>query len=70
MKTLQFKTNIKCGGCIATVTPHLEAIEGLAGNWQVDTVNPNKILTVETDNVSAEQIRQAVQKAGFQAEPV
>ncbi len=67
MKTLTFKTNIKCGGCIAAVTPFLNEAVG-AGNWQVDTQNPNKILTVETANV--ETVRQAVEKAGYRAEPL
>jgi hypothetical protein len=32
MKTLQFKTNINCGGCIKAVTPTLNEQAG-AGNW-------------------------------------
>jgi hypothetical protein len=31
----------------------------------VDTANPNKILTVSSDTLSAEQVVQAVEKAGF-----
>ena len=64
MKTLLFKTNINCGGCIKAVTPTLNQEAG-AGNWQVDTANPNKILTVSSDTLSAEQVVQAVEKAGF-----
>ncbi|GAA4509274.1 hypothetical protein GCM10023172_42520 [Hymenobacter ginsengisoli] len=64
MKTLQFKTNINCGGCIKAVTPTLNQEAG-AGNWQVDTANPNKILTVTSDTLTADQIVQAVAKAGF-----
>ena len=67
MKKLQFKTNIKCGGCVATVTPHLDALEGIE-NWQVDTNNPEKILTVETERLTVEQVKQAVSAAGFKAE--
>ncbi|WP_303310861.1 heavy-metal-associated domain-containing protein [Hymenobacter sp. BT730] len=65
MKTLQFKTNINCGGCIKAVTPALNEQAG-AGNWQVDTTNPNKILTVTTDKLTAEQIMEAVENAGFE----
>ncbi|OGX86445.1 hypothetical protein BEN47_13155 [Hymenobacter lapidarius] len=65
MKTLQFKTNINCGGCIKSVTPVLNQEAG-AGNWQVDTANPDKILTVTSDKLTAEQIMQAVQKSGFE----
>jgi copper chaperone len=64
MKTLQFKTNINCGGCIKSVTPTLNQEAG-AGNWQVDTANPDKILTVTSDQLTAEQVVQAVEKAGF-----
>jgi copper chaperone len=65
MKTLQFKTNINCGGCIKAVTPTLNQQAG-AGNWQVDTANPNKILTVNSDQLTAEQVVQAVKDAGFE----
>lgn len=67
METLKFKTNIKCGGCVAQVTPHLNAVEGIQ-NWQVDTANPAKILTVEFEGVEPRRIVEAVQTAGFKAE--
>ena len=65
MKTLQFKTNINCGGCIKAVTPTLNQQAG-AGNWQVDTANPDKILTVKSDQLTAAQVVQAIEQAGFQ----
>jgi len=65
MKTLQFKTNINCGGCIKAVTPTLNEQAG-AGNWQVDTATPNKILTVTSDKLTPAQVVQAVEQAGFQ----
>jgi len=64
MKTLRFKTNINCGGCVKAVTPTLNREAG-AGNWQVDTANPNKILTLSSDQLTPEQVIQAVEKAGF-----
>ena len=67
METLQFKTNINCGGCIAKVTPKLNEIKGIT-NWKVDTSNPNKILTVETENLSAQDVINTVNKAGFTIE--
>jgi len=51
MATLQFKTNINCGGCIARVTPRLNEVKGIS-SWKVDTDNPDKILTVETETLS------------------
>lgn len=67
MKKLQFKTNIKCGGCVAQVAPHLNADQSIE-KWQVDTSNANKILTVEGDNLNARHVAEIVSKAGFQAE--
>ena len=69
METLKFKTNINCGGCIAKVTPSLNETIG-ENNWQVDTQNPNKILTVSGTEVNKSEVIRAVQKAGFKAEEV
>ena len=69
METLKFKTNINCGGCIATVTPYLNAMKDI-DKWEVDIANPNKILSVQTDNLSAEEIIKTVEKAGYKAEKV
>jgi len=66
MNTLKFKTTIKCGGCIATVTPFLNKIEGIS-NWSVDTNSLDKILTVETETVSPEKITNTLKTAGYQA---
>lgn len=67
MKTLKFKTNIKCGGCIAAVTPHLNSAETVS-NWSVDIDNPNKILTVEGENLSETEVVEKVTKAGYTIE--
>lgn len=67
MKQYQFKTNINCGGCVAKVTPLLNANPEIK-EWNVDTTNPQKVLTVQTENLQEEDIRSVVQKAGFKAE--
>ena len=69
METLQFKTNINCSGCIAKVTGPMNEEAGIK-NWQVDTANPKKILTVETAELSAKQVIEVVSKAGFKAEKI
>jgi Copper chaperone len=66
MNTLKFKTTIKCGGCIATVTPFLNKIEGIS-KWSVDTNSPDKILTIETESASPEEITNMLKTAGYQA---
>ncbi len=68
METLKFKTNINCSGCIATVTPFLNETAG-ENNWQVDTDNREKILTVKGD-VAEKEIIEAVREAGFKIEPI
>lgn len=69
MNTLKFKTNIKCGGCIAKVTPFLNEMPGIE-NWQVDIDNPEKILSVETEKATPAEVIKTVEKAGFRAESV
>lgn len=69
MSTLRFKTTINCGGCIKAVTPALNKEVG-ASNWQVDTANPDKILTVTSGQVSIDQVLHAVEQAGFEITPL
>ena len=66
-KTLQFKTNINCGGCVAKVTPFLNDAEGVC-HWNVDTTNKDKILSVHTKGITEEEVIQKVQEAGFKIE--
>ena len=67
MKTIELKTNIMCGSCIAKVTPTLNEVIG-EGKWKVDTLNPRKVLTVSTEDLDQAQVIDAVQKAGYKAE--
>ncbi len=70
METLKFKTNIKCGGCIAAVSPHLNKLSVIE-NWEVDTQNPNKILTVEgKPGIDTDQIIDTLEEAGYKAEKI
>ncbi|MDO3641481.1 heavy-metal-associated domain-containing protein [Mucilaginibacter sp. L3T2-6] len=67
METLKFKTNINCGGCIATVTPALDALKYIQ-QWEVDTANPDKILTVKAENnLTAVQVIDALKQKGYNA---
>jgi copper chaperone len=69
MESLQFKTNINCGGCVANVTPVLNNTKGI-DHWEVDTTNKDKILTVQSDGIKSEEVIEAVQKAGYKIEPI
>lgn len=67
MEILKFKTNINCGGCIATVTPSLNNLKGVE-KWEVDTKSPDKILTVQTGKgLVAEQVIASLKEKGFGA---
>lgn len=68
METLKFKTNIKCGGCIATVTPFLNEKKEIS-YWSVNTNSLDKLLTVE-GNVSPGAVISILEKAGFKAEKI
>jgi copper chaperone CopZ len=61
----KFKTNIKCSGCVATVTPVLNELVG-EENWKVDTQHPDKVLTI-TGETDLSEVRNAVEKAGYKA---
>jgi copper chaperone len=69
MSTLQFKTNINCGGCVARVTPRLNETKGVR-SWKVDTDHPDKILTLETETLDSDSIIAVVKKMGFNIEPL
>lgn len=68
METQKFKTNIKCTGCLARVTPILNETAG-KDNWKVDVNDPQKILTVIGD-VNVNEIIATVEEAGFRAEVI
>jgi copper chaperone len=65
MEAVKFKTNIKCNACVDKVTPFLDETIG-KGNWEVDLQNPNRILTVTSEE--ADKVPQALQKAGYKGE--
>ena len=67
MKQYQFKTNINCSGCVAKVSPSLDENPDIK-EWKVDTANPNKTLTVQTDGLKEDEVKVIVNKAGFKAE--
>lgn len=69
METFRFKTTLKCGGCVAAITPFLDKLEGV-DSWEVDIGNPERILTVRTSTLQPVEIISAIRAAGYQAEKV
>jgi len=49
------------------VTPNLNAAETVS-NWSVDTANPNKIFTVEGENLSEAEVIKKVKTTGYTIE--
>lgn len=68
MKELKFKTNISCGNCLAKVKPLLDANRSIE-KWSVDLNSENRILIVSGD-ITADEVKMSVMKAGFIAEEV
>jgi len=69
MNTYKFNTNINCGSCINAVTPFLNEVDNL-DHWEVNTENPDKVLTVILDNTNTESVIESVKKAGYTINPV
>lgn len=69
MKTLKFKSNINCTGCLSKVSPVLNEEKNIH-KWEVNLAHDGRILTVETDSLSSDEIKQTVQKAGFIADEI
>jgi copper chaperone len=69
MTDFKFKTNIKCGGCIAAVTPFLDKVNGIE-KWEVDTANLDKVLTVTCNLIDTSSIENAVKEAGYSIEKI
>ena len=67
METLKFKTNIMCDGCIASVTPLLNSAQGI-NHWEVDITGKDKILTIQSNGITAEEVISELKKAGKNGE--
>lgn len=66
-KNLQFKTNLNCSSCVSKVTADLDSATGI-NNWNVDTTNSDKILTVASEGITEQEVIEIIQKKGFKAE--
>lgn len=66
MSTMKFKTNAKCGGCVAAIGTKLNKVVK-ENEWSIDLKSPDKVLEVTAD-VPAGTVVAAVTEAGFKAE--
>lgn len=65
---MKFKTNAKCGGCVAAIGRELDKIM-TSDDWSIDLSSAERILTVTAD-VDAGDVLQRVAAAGFKAEVI
>lgn len=65
----QFKTNLNCGGCVSKVKPDLDNAQNI-DEWNVDTDNPDKILTVKSAGITKDEVAAIIQSKGFTAESI
>ena len=63
MTAHRYKTDLRCGACVARIGPLLDAAPGIA-HWSADVTSPNKVLTVEGD-VTAERVADVIGPAGY-----
>lgn len=68
-KEFKFKTNINCSGCVSKVQPALDSTKGIT-NWNVDTDNTDKILTVSSEGISEDEVIRIVKAKGFNIETI
>lgn len=68
-KELKFKTTLNCGGCVSKVKLDLDNSQGIS-KWEVDTDNPDKILTVSSKGITEDQVISIIKSKGFKAESI
>ena len=64
METLRFKTSLKCGGCVNSITPGLESMKTIE-KWSVDLESPDKVLEVVAAEDITDEVIESVKKAGY-----
>ena len=67
MKKIKFKTNVKCGACVAAISHEMDKVA--KNTWKVDLTHPDRILTVEGE-IDAEAIQKALENAGYKGESI
>lgn len=69
MKTMEFKTDLKCNGCIERITPGMNSLEDIV-SWDVDLTKPVKILRVESLNEIESKIISVLREKGYTCEKI
>ena len=64
MEVLVFKTNLRYKTQINAVTPHINNLQGIA-RWNVDLDDSDKILRIESIDLSPRSVEATLQRAGY-----
>jgi hypothetical protein len=64
MEVLVFKTNLRFKKQIDAVTPHINNLQGVA-RWNVDLDDTDKILRIESVDLSPRSVEATLQQAGY-----
>ena len=64
MEVLIFKTNLRFKKQINAVTPHINTLQGIA-RWNVDLDDTDKILRIESIDLSPRSVEATLQQAGY-----
>jgi hypothetical protein len=70
MSTYFFKTNINCLGCVHQIKPRLDQMENdrTIERWHIDLNSPEYLLEIETNQLSPEDVKHIINRAGFEAD--
>lgn len=64
MEVLVFKTNLRFKKQITAVTPHINTLQGIT-RWNVDLYDKDKILRIESIDLSPRTVETTLQHAGY-----
>lgn len=65
-KKLQFKTTLNCNGCVSRVKDDLDHAKGIK-EWNVDLKSNDRLLTVESEGITPDEIVALLEKKGYKA---
>lgn len=60
----KFSSSIKCQACIEKVKPVLDATTTIE-KWEVDLQSPQRTLTINSDQLNVEQLKEDLKKVGY-----
>lgn len=64
MSTVRVKTDLRCGACVRSIGPLLDAEPGVE-RWDADVSTPDKVLTVEGNGVTAGRVGVVLGMKGY-----